>query len=131
VVYFENFGGTLSEEFGDCGTSVTEMTIVDFEGFKISFTEIVDPGTVHRVADFVGIFKEKCTELSSNGSTNRRMQEPVLQCPSPIINIIHRKVGGTLYRRVLLQRFLRPSFRHRPWNTLVQSHNVVDDAREE
>ena len=38
---------------------------------------------------------------------------------------------ATLYRRVLLQRFLRPSFRHRPWNTLVQSHNVVDDAREE
>lgn len=55
--YFENFGGTLSEEFSDYGTRVTEMTVIDFEGFKISFTEIVDSGTVHGIADFVGIFK--------------------------------------------------------------------------
>jgi len=107
-VYFEDFGGTLSEEFGYCGTSVTEMTVVNFEGFKISFPEIVDPGTVHRVTDFIGVFKEKCTEFTSNGTTNRRMQEPVLQCPSPIISIAHCK-GGLLY---IAECFCRDFFVH-------------------
>jgi hypothetical protein len=37
-VYFENFGGTLNEEFGDCGSGAAEVRIVYLETFKVAFT---------------------------------------------------------------------------------------------
>jgi hypothetical protein len=71
--YFEDFGGTLSEEFSDCGACVAEMTVIDFETFKITFSEVIDSSTVDGLADFVGIFKEKSAEFTGNCTTDGRL----------------------------------------------------------
>ena len=59
------------------------MTVVYFETFEISFTERVDSCTVNGFANFVCVFKEKGSEFSGNGTTNRWVQEPVLQSCRP------------------------------------------------
>jgi len=75
--------GALSEKFGNGGAGVTEMTVVYFETFEISFTERVDSCTVDGFADFVCVFKEEGSEFSGNGTTNRWVQKPVLQSCRP------------------------------------------------
>ena len=82
--YFKDFLWTLNEEFSDCGARITEMTIIYFETFQISFSKGVDSCAVHRLADFVCVFKEKSPEFTGNGTTNRGMQKPVLQSRRPV-----------------------------------------------
>jgi hypothetical protein len=55
--YLEDFHGTLSKKFGDCGACITEMTVIHLETFKIAFSEIIDSSAVHRLADFIGVFQ--------------------------------------------------------------------------
>ena len=71
--YLEDFDGTLDEKFGDCGACASQMSVIDFERFEISFTEIVDSGAIHGFSDFIRIFQEKSAEFPCNGTTNRRM----------------------------------------------------------
>ena len=86
--YFEDFTRTLYKEFSDCGTGISEMTVIDLKTFKIPFAEIIDSCTVHGFADFVCILKKECAEFSSNSSTDRRMQKPILQSCRPEISFI-------------------------------------------
>ena len=56
-MYFEDLSGTLSEEFGDDGTRVTKMRVIDLETFQVSFSEIIDSSTVHGFPNFIRVFK--------------------------------------------------------------------------
>jgi hypothetical protein len=69
----ENFSGALSEESGDGGTSVAEVTIIHLKTFQVSFPQVIDSGTVYRFSDFIGIFKQKSAEFTGNCTANRMM----------------------------------------------------------
>lgn len=77
--YFEDFGRTLNEEFGDCGTGVAEVTVVYLETFKITFSEIINSCSVDGLSNFVCVLEQERSEFSGNRPSDRRMQEPVLQ----------------------------------------------------
>jgi len=129
VEYFENFGRTLNEEFGDCGTGVAKVTIVYLETFKVTFSEVVNSCSVDGLSNFICVLEQERSEFSGNRSSDRRMQEPVLQgCRSKRQRIFESDI--TLYRQVLQQKFLRPSWhRFRPWNKLARNHNVDADGQ--
>jgi hypothetical protein len=59
------------------------MTVVYFETFEISFTERIDSCAVDGFTDFVCVFEEEGSEFAGDGTTDRWVQEPVLQGRRP------------------------------------------------
>lgn len=63
----------MSEEFSDGCSGIAEVTVIHLETFQVSFPEIIDSSTIHRLADFIGVFEQESAEFTSNCTADRRM----------------------------------------------------------